>query len=104
MGDRATVERVREVEASADRFDRDLWRELADAGLLGIFLPEEHGGSGLGLIELGLVLEEQGRVVAPVPLLWSSLAALAILERGSDDERAAWLPRLASGDAVLTIA
>src|SRR5687767_11955795 len=78
LGDRATPERVREVEASTDRFDRDLWRDLGDAGLLGIFLPDDVGGSGLGLVELCLVLEEQGRVVAPVPMLWSSLAAMAI--------------------------
>ena len=46
-----TVERVKEIEASEERFDRELWRELADADLLGISLPEEHGGSGLGFVE-----------------------------------------------------
>ena len=50
----ATVERVKEVEATEERVDRELWRELADAGLLGIALPEEHGGSGLGLAEVCL--------------------------------------------------
>src|SRR5439155_1759748 len=59
--DRATVERVKAVEASDERVDRELWAELARANLLGIAVPEEHGGSGLGLIELCLALEQQGR-------------------------------------------
>src|SRR6185312_14376508 len=51
FGDKATPERVEQIEDSAERFDRDLWRELADAGLLGISLPESAGGAGLGLVE-----------------------------------------------------
>ena len=65
----ASVERVKEVEASDDRIDRDLWAELAKADLLGLCLPEARGGGGFGMVELALVLEQQGRTVAPVPLL-----------------------------------
>src|SRR5579875_3188288 len=64
----ATPERVAAVEAGDDRVDDELWRALADANLLGLAVPEAHGGSGLGLTELCLVLEPQGRCVAPVPL------------------------------------
>ncbi len=101
----ATAERVKEVERSEERFDRELWRALADAGLLAIAVPEEHGGSGLGLVELCLVLEQQGRRVAPVPL-WPTLvlSALAIAEFGTPEQEQAWLPGVASGDVVLTAA
>jgi 3-oxocholest-4-en-26-oyl-CoA dehydrogenase beta subunit len=101
----ATSERVTEIERSDERVDRELWAALADAGLLAIAVPEEHGGSGLGLIELCLLLEEQGRRVAPVPL-WPTLVlgALPIAEFGTAEQKRVWLPRTASGDAVLTAA
>ncbi len=100
-----TVEKVKAVEASVDRVDRDLWRALADAGLLGVVLPEDIGGSGLGPIELCLLLEQQGRVVAPVPL-WATLVlgALPIAEFGSAAQRREWLPGVVSGDVLLTAA
>ena len=100
-----TPERVKEIEHSEERVDRDLWRALADAGLLAIAVPEEHGGSGLGLIELCLLLEQQGRRVAPVPL-WPTLVlgALPIAELGSPEQRRAWLPGVVSGGVVLTAA
>ncbi len=101
----ATTERVKEVERSDDGFDRELWRALADAGLLAIAVPEEHGGSGLGLIELCLLLEQQGRRVTPVPV-WPTLVlgALAIAEFGTPSQQQAWLSRVARGDVVLTTA
>jgi 3-oxocholest-4-en-26-oyl-CoA dehydrogenase beta subunit len=101
----ATPDRVKEVERSDDGVDRDLWRALADAGLLAIAVPEEHGGSGLGLIELCLLLEQQGRRVAPVPL-WPTLVlgALPIAEFGTPEQQRTWLPHVAGGDAVLTAA
>ncbi|HYV60210.1 MAG TPA: acyl-CoA dehydrogenase family protein [Acidimicrobiia bacterium] len=101
----ATTERVKQVEASETRVDRELWRALADAGLLAIVVPEEHGGSGLGLLELCLLLEEQGRRVAPVPV-WSTLVlgALPLAEFGSPEQQQRWLPGVASGEVVLTAA
>src|SRR5215204_4892861 len=101
----ATPERVKEVERSEERVDRELWRALADAGLLAIAVPEEHGGSGLGLAELCLLLEQQGRRVAPVPL-WPTLVlgAPAIAEFGSLEQQRAWLPGVATGEVVLTAA
>ena len=101
----ATAERVKEVERSEERIDRELCRALADAGLLAIAVPEEHGGSGLGLAEVCLLLEQQGRRVAPVPL-WPTLVlgALAIAELGSPEQQRAWLPGVATGDVLLTAA
>ena len=98
-------ERVKAIEATEDRVDRDLWKTLADANLLGLCLPEDVGGSGLGMSELCLILEQQGRVVAPVPL-WATVAlgALALAEWGSPEQRQAWLPGVVAGDTMLTAA
>src|SRR4051794_10010289 len=101
---RATTERVKAIETSDDRVDRDLWGELAKANLLGVALPEDVGGSGLGLVEACLVLEQQGRRVAPVPLLWTLAAAMTIAEHGTDEQRAALLPGVVAGDVILTAA
>jgi 3-oxocholest-4-en-26-oyl-CoA dehydrogenase beta subunit len=99
----ATDQRVVEVERTADRFDDRLWAELARANLLGIAIPESEGGSGLGLTELCLLLEQQGRTVAPVPL-WATLVlgALPIAKWGNAEQRATWLPRVASGEIRLS--
>jgi alkylation response protein AidB-like acyl-CoA dehydrogenase len=101
----ATTERVKQVEASETRVDPELWRALADAGLVAIALPEEHGGSGLGLVELCLLLEEQGRRVAPVPL-WPTvvLGALPLAELGTPEQQKRWLPGVARGEVILTAA
>jgi 3-oxocholest-4-en-26-oyl-CoA dehydrogenase beta subunit len=105
FGGKASVARVKEVEGSPERVDRELWRELARANLLGIALPEDLGGSGLGMVELCLVLEQQGRRVAPVPL-WPTLVlgALPLAEFGSPEQREAWLPGVAGGEVILTAA
>lgn len=104
LADRATPERMRAVEQDGDRFDRDLWRDLGEAGMLGLALPEEHGGAGLGILELCRVLVEVGRKVAPVPLAFHGPAARLVAEHGSPEQQAAWLPGAASGASVLTAA
>ena len=100
-----TPDRVEEVEATDDRVDRRLWAELAKADLLGLAIPTAHGGGGYGMVELCLLLEAQGKVVAPVPL-WATLAlgALPIAEFGSDALQAAVLPGVVAGDVLLTAA
>jgi alkylation response protein AidB-like acyl-CoA dehydrogenase len=104
LGDRATNERMKAVEAGGDRFDRDLWAALGEAGLLGLALPEEHDGAGLGLVELCRVLVEVGRTVAPVPLASHGPASRLLAELGSADQQTRWLPGAASGAHVLTAA
>jgi acyl-CoA dehydrogenase len=84
FGDRATADRVKEIEAGEERVDRALWSELANAGLLGVCLPESAGGAGLDLLTLVLLLEQQGRRVAPVPLLPVITAARALADGGAD--------------------
>ncbi|HET7312572.1 MAG TPA: acyl-CoA dehydrogenase family protein [Mycobacteriales bacterium] len=100
----ATVTRLEAVESSPDRFDRELWAELARTGLLGVALPESFDGLGLGMVELGLVCEQLGRAVAPVPYVATTCAGLALAEHGSDSQQQAWLPRIAAGDVVIAIA
>jgi alkylation response protein AidB-like acyl-CoA dehydrogenase len=104
LKDRATNERMKTVEQAGDRFDRELWRELSEAGLLSLAVPEAYGGAGLGLIELCRVLVEVGRTVAPVPLAVHGPAALLLAELGNDEQKDAWLPGAASGELVLTAA
>ena len=99
-------ERLREIETADDEwFARDVWAELARADLLGICLPEAHGGGGYGFFELALILEQAGRAVAPLPLHATfALGALPVAHFGSADQQAALLPLVASGDLVLTAA
>ena len=99
LADRASPERVRE-HAEAGRHDDGLWKELSELGWPGIAVAEEHGGQGLGTVELAILSEELGRTVAPVPFLPSAMAAAIIAHAGSDEQRARWLPGLASGELV----
>ena len=100
-----TPDRVLSTELGDARVDRELWAALAAADLLGLAVPEDLGGGGLGLTELCLVLEAQGRCVAPVPL-WSTLVlgALPIARFGTPVQRRRWLPSVASGEVMLTAA
>jgi alkylation response protein AidB-like acyl-CoA dehydrogenase len=102
FGDLATTGRVKAIEA-AEGFDRDLWRELADAGLLAVPLPERAGGSGMGMVALNLIATQQGRTVAPVPLVPSVVTALA-LAQFAGDRGASLVAGAAAGEIVLTSA
>ena len=100
-----TNERLKETEAGDANFDRELWAKLAEAGLLGIAIPEDHGGGGYGYLEVALVLEQIGRTVAPVPYYEALvLGALPITEFGSDAQQTALLPAIASGESIVTAA
>ncbi|MFD3417064.1 acyl-CoA dehydrogenase family protein [Streptomyces decoyicus] len=90
--------------AVADDFDRALWRKLADADLLSLPIAPEYGGAGLDPIALCLVLREAAKVLARVPLLESGAAALTLQRYAADELRAQALPRIASGDLVVTVA
>jgi 3-oxocholest-4-en-26-oyl-CoA dehydrogenase beta subunit len=103
LTDHATPQRVAEVEASEERVDRALWAALANAGLLGIAVPEEHGGSGLGMVDLCILLEEVGRAVAPVPVYPALvLGTLPVAALGTPEQRARLLPGVASGFLLLS--
>ena len=99
FADRFKAEKVREL-AEARSYDDALTKQMAELGWPGIAISEGDGGQGLGLIELVVMLEESGFACAPSPLLGTAGAALVISAAGSDEQRAEWLPRLASGEAT----
>lgn len=103
--DKVTDDYLRQYDFLARGFDAELWQTLAEAGLLGIALPEAAGGSAMGFTELCLVLEEHGRALAPVPLFSSLvLAGLPLSEFGSETQRRDYLQPLASGRSHLASA
>jgi alkylation response protein AidB-like acyl-CoA dehydrogenase len=106
--ERVTHERLKEIEQAAAAegpIDRALWRELADAGLLGIALDEEYGGAGLDFVAACLVIEAAGRTAAYVPLVETTVYGAAPIARfGTAAQRQAWLPGVSSGDTILTAA
>ncbi|HEV8677153.1 MAG TPA: acyl-CoA dehydrogenase [Methylomirabilota bacterium] len=81
-----------------------LWKEMARLGWLGLALPEAHGGSGLGMVETAIVLDELGRTACPGPYFPTVLAGLAIGRAGTDAQQARWLPAIATGGARATVA
>jgi alkylation response protein AidB-like acyl-CoA dehydrogenase len=97
LGERARPERVREL-AETGSSDEARWRELSQLGWPGIAVSAEHGGQGLGCIELTILCEELGRTVAAVPFLPTVMAAAVIEQAGSPEQQERWLPGLARGD------
>jgi len=105
LDEQLPVARVREIAASETGADAKLWQGLAELGVLGLLVPEEHGGSGLGLLDAALAMESLARAAAPAPFLGSAvLAPVAFATAGTETQRATWLPRLASGQAQVGIA
>jgi alkylation response protein AidB-like acyl-CoA dehydrogenase len=101
----AAPETLRQLITDGKAWKPDLWQAMAELGLLGAAIPEEHGGVGLGVTELAVICEELGRAVAPVPFFSSiCMAAETILLAGSNEQKARWLPGLASGETVATFA
>jgi acyl-CoA dehydrogenase len=101
----ATPDLLRRLITNDAAWDADLWRAFADLGFLGAAIPEAYGGVGLGPMEICVIAEEVGRAVAPIPFFSSiCLAAEAILIAGSEAQKAKWLPKLASGQVVGTLA
>lgn len=98
-------ETVRKLMERPEGMSPDLWAKLAEQGWLGLIYPEAYGGMGLGLVDLVVLLEEMGRAVIPGPYFSTVLlGGLAILEAGREDQRKAWLPRIASGEARVAVA
>ncbi|HKP57936.1 MAG TPA: acyl-CoA dehydrogenase family protein [Polyangiales bacterium] len=105
--ERARVGRLRVLRDDKDPvgFSRELWREMAALGWVGLALPEQYEGLGLGMSDLCVVLEEAGRQLAPEP--WIStvlLGAQALVLGGDAEQNKQWLPRIACGEAVLALA
>jgi alkylation response protein AidB-like acyl-CoA dehydrogenase len=97
LGARSPWSRVRGAAVSGE-YDMALWQEICSLGWPGIAVSEEHGGQGLGIVELCVLLEELGYACAAVPFLSTAVAAAVIDRFGSDEQRGAWLARLVSGE------
>jgi alkylation response protein AidB-like acyl-CoA dehydrogenase len=96
---------VRELEDDPVGYPVDLWKQLAALDLLGLLLPEQHGGSGMTLLEGVVLYEELGRALAPTPHFVSCvLAGGAIAAGGTDEQKAQWLPQVVSGEGLLSVA
>jgi alkylation response protein AidB-like acyl-CoA dehydrogenase len=105
LAEKCPPKAVREVLDGRAPYDKALWKGLAEMGFLGVAIPEEFGGAGAGHLELCVIAEEMGRVLAPVPFSSTVyLAAEALLLAGSDAQKQKWLPLIASGEAIGTLA
>jgi alkylation response protein AidB-like acyl-CoA dehydrogenase len=104
LAERAPMKRVREVMESEASHAPELWGAMAELGWMGLAVPEAYGGAGLSAIELAIVLEALGRSLAPVPFLPTVIAGCAVQELGGEAQRHQWLPRIAGGEAVATLA
>ncbi|MEA2347635.1 MAG: hypothetical protein QOG62_1422 [Thermoleophilaceae bacterium] len=99
---RFKADHLREL-AEAGEYDDAFWKEICELGWAGIFIDEEHGGQGLGQVELVILMEELGFALAPSPYFSNAAAGLVIQHAGSDEQKAKWLPGIASGEARGTV-
>ena len=106
MQEQSPVGRLRKVrDANLDGFDKDLWKEMVDLGWTGIMVPEEFGGSALGYLGIGVVLEEAGRTLSPSPLLSTGLIGVSALVLGGNAaQKGEWLPKIVEGTAITALA
>ena len=99
----ASLETVRAMEDDPVGYPLELWEQLGALDLIGLMIPAEYGGSEMSLLDGAVVYEELGRALAPSPHFASAVMSAGVLQRaGSDEQRREWLPRIASGDAILT--
>lgn len=105
LEEQSSAERLTALEKAGEEFDRPLWKALAEAGLLGIAVPETHGGMDLGFDSLCLLLEEQGRTQAKIPIISTLVQCALPLSRFAEEAVCAdWLPGIVSGEKLLTAA
>ncbi|WP_063686882.1 acyl-CoA dehydrogenase family protein [Bradyrhizobium stylosanthis] len=105
LAEKCSPKAVRVVLDGKAPYDKELWKGLAEMGFLGVAIPEEFGGAGAGHLELCVIAEEMGRANAPVPFSSTVyLAAEALLIAGSEAQKKKWLPAIASGEAIGTLA
>jgi alkylation response protein AidB-like acyl-CoA dehydrogenase len=104
LAERCPVAEVRRLADDPLGHDPLFWKEMARLGWLGLAVPEAHGGAGFGALHLALLLEEMGRALLPSPYLGCTLAALALREAGDRAQQERWLPAIASGETVASLA
>ncbi len=98
------LDRILAWSADPTQLDRALWKKTAALGWAGLTVPAAHGGLGLGAVDLIVLLEEMGKSLRPLPLASTDLAVAALVALGAEETQATWLPRIAAGDVVATLA
>ncbi|MCP5068951.1 MAG: acyl-CoA dehydrogenase family protein, partial [bacterium] len=105
MDEECTMEFVRKMEESELGFDRALWKKMAELGWLGIDLPDEDGGLGLGTVDLTILMKELGRHLCPTPFIPTAvIAGSAIAGCGSEDQRRTLIPQIVDGEIIIAFA
>jgi alkylation response protein AidB-like acyl-CoA dehydrogenase len=107
ISDKAPVSHLRQLRDAKDAtgFSRELWKAFAEMGFSGLLVPEIFGGSGLGCVEAGIVMEEIGRTLMPSPFLSTAVLAASALSRGgSDAQKSQYLPRISDGSLLAALA
>src|SRR5262245_14643285 len=100
LEDRLALDKLRKFVNGGEKIDAALWRTAGELGWLGLALPENHGGSGLGFSALAVLYQEMGRFLAPLPFLPTVLCGEALAAAGSDAQRKQWLPVIAEGGCI----
>jgi alkylation response protein AidB-like acyl-CoA dehydrogenase len=102
-GEYASLDVVREMEDDSTGYPAELWKQLGELGLLGLLVPEEYSGSGQSMLEAAIVYEEFGRALVPSPHFASCVMCAGVLQlAGSQEQQQEWLPKIVSGEAILT--
>jgi alkylation response protein AidB-like acyl-CoA dehydrogenase len=104
LDEQCPTTRVRAIMESDSGHDSGLWQGLVDLGVTGLSIPAAYGGSGLELLDVALVAEELGYAATPGPFLGSAMATVALVEGGDAAQRERWLPRIAEGSSIVTVA
>ena len=106
IGDKAPIAHFRQLRDSKDAtgFSRAHWKTFAEMGFSGLLVPEAHGGSGLGAVEAGVIMEEIGRTLMPSPFFATSVLSVTALRGGSESQQAAYLPKIAEGSLLAALA
>ncbi len=104
LDEHAPLEEVRRQAEATDGFSRELWSRMSALGWVGLTIPEAYGGAEMGLVTSVVLLEEAGRGLFPSPLVSQTLAAQAIMRAGSDEQKQRFLPGLADGSRIATVA
>ena len=96
---------VKEIEESELGYSPEIWKEMAELGWIGLVFPENYGGGGMNFLDLAMLLEEMGRACLPGPYFSTVvLGGLPILDAGSEEQKREYLPRIAGGEAIFTLA
>jgi len=104
LDEQCPLEGVRQLAQSPSGYSPELWKQIGELGWLGLVLPEKYGGGGLGWVDLTVLLEEVGRSLFPGPLVSTLLAGATIADGGNPEQRSRWLPGLADGSRIGTLA